>query len=95
MADFESFDDWYELTPEGDHNIWWDIPGTEFQTASEREETFQAFYTGFVDRDISPDERHDARLEFADLMGMVTDEDGNIPDFPWAEWAEWMGYEGS
>jgi hypothetical protein len=93
MPDFESFEDWYDLTAPGEHNIWDSIPGSEFYTGEEREEAFQLFYTGFVDRDITSDERHDARAEFADYMGYVTDSDGNMMDFPWQEWAEWMGYE--
>jgi hypothetical protein len=93
MADFESFEDWYSLTPEGEDNIWWDVPGTEFLDDVEREEAFQLFYTGFVDRDISSDERFSARMDFADYMGFVLDDDQNIIDFPWEEWREWMGYE--
>lgn len=93
MPTFESFDDWYDLTPANEHNVWDDVPGTEWLETDEREQAFQLFYEGFVDRDVSPDNRHDARLDFADYMGMVTTEDGNIPDFPWQEWAEWMGYE--
>lgn len=93
MADFESFNDWYDLTPPGEDNIWDQLPGTEFLTADETEHLFQLFYDGFVDRDMGSDARHDARLEFAEEMGYVIDSDGNIPDFPWEEWREWMGYE--
>jgi hypothetical protein len=93
MPDFESFEEWYDLTPENEHNIWDSIPGTEFLESDEREEAFQLFYTGFVDRDINSNERWDAREDFASFMYFDLDEHGNPIDFPWEEWREWMGYE--
>lgn len=44
------------------------------------------FYDGFVNPDLSPDERHEAREEFFDWW----DEWGYDEDeFPWDEWREW------
>lgn len=55
---------------------------------SEEEENAgrQLFYDGFVNADISPDERSEARESFLDWMmewGLDSD------DFPWDEWREW------
>lgn len=60
-------------------------PGPEF---GEQDENIgkELFYDGWVNSDISPDERSEARESFLDWM---MDWGLEAEDFPWDDWRDW------
>lgn len=45
----------------------------------------ELLWTAFFDPDVTPDERHSARLEYFEYMGY--DDEGDF--FAWDEWRDW------
>lgn len=81
--DNPGFDDWGE----GFQEAFEALPGISYFRDYEYERAEGMFYEGWVDRDASPDDRHDAREDFFEYTGLT------MEDFPWDEWREAMGYD--
>lgn len=66
----------------------WDtVPKSEWEDVDfSMNDVMNAFWDGFVDADLSPDQRHDARetfFEYAELLGW------DYEDFDWDAFREW------
>lgn len=76
------YDDWSDEFRE----VWEDLPGIPLFRDFEREQAEDLFYSAFVDKGLTKEERDSAREEFFDYTGLPEEM------FPWDEWREAMGY---
>lgn len=49
----------------------------------------EVFQLGFTDTDVSPNERHEARVDFMDFLGVYGQE---LSSEDWDAWRDYMGY---
>lgn len=87
---------WDGFSDDDVESLWGAIPGVPFLDPYEQDYARELFERGFIDRDIDPDSRMEARDEFFDFTGLgYYDDEGLLHAdlFPWDEWRELMGYE--